>query len=96
MSYITKNGEHKTRRHPVQRITAAEAQIKLNTIIDDANAKIARVEAERQIYEDAARLMAEENDKFVAALRRIITAHDLGAARGEARRTLAKWEAREM
>ena len=54
------------------------------------------MEAERQIYEDAARLMAEENENFVAALNSIIKAHDLGAARGIARKTLKAWSDRKL
>jgi hypothetical protein len=96
MSYITKQGEYIQRRPARQRITAAEAMQRLNTIIDDTNAKIAKMEAERQIYEDAARLMAEENENFVAALNSIIKAHDLGAARGIARKTLKAWSDRKL
>ena len=96
MSYINRDGQAVKRRHPHQTISGAEAVARLNQMTDEHNARIARIERERQIYEDAARVMAEENDRLVTALRSVLKAKTLGDVRGIAGAALKAREAQEM
>lgn len=96
MSYINRDGEAIKRRHPRRNITGAEAVAKLNQMVDEHNARVARIERGRQIYEDAARVITEENEKLVEALRTVLKAKSLGDAKGIANAALKAWEARKL
>lgn len=66
MSY-TKQLDFKRRRHPVQRLTPDQAIDRLNAIVDDANAQIARAVAAMQHWENVAAAMVAENNELRSA-----------------------------
>lgn len=63
MSYV--NGlKLQRRRHPVQRKTGPEAVRELNTIVDQANARIAQALGQAAHFEQVARDAAAEIDRL--------------------------------
>lgn len=60
MSY-TNHLQFKQRRHPTQRLDPAQAIARLNTIVDDANAQIAKAVAGQRHFEQVAAELAQEN-----------------------------------
>lgn len=67
MSYV--NGlKLKPRRHPVQHKTGPEAIRELNTIVDQANARIAQALGQAGHFEAVAREAAAELERLQAAL----------------------------
>lgn len=87
MSYI-KDLKHKQRRHPTQHLTPDEAIRKINTIVDEANQHVARIEAERASWQETAAILMVENDRLRGALEAVIKAKQLGDARGIAKEAL--------
>lgn len=87
MSYI-KDLKAKKRRASTQHITADEAIRKINTIVDDANNHVARIEAERASWQETAAILMTENDRLRSALEAIVKTKQLGDAKGIAKEAL--------
>ena len=63
MSYVV-DLKIKPRRHPIERVTPAQAIARLNTIVDEANAQIAKAVAFQRHFEQVATELALENSEL--------------------------------